>query len=157
MDAEQADHLKETAAKLRTIVDDHERALAVAKALAGDDDDDELAALEEAEPAEPASDEPRPEPVIVAMVCSICNLPWEEHCEDPSDQPTLMDCIRLLKARPVVGGKTVPMTTSGTHILDLTSPTIYRSSATGGKITYGGVYPPDDPQPGDMWVPKDPS
>lgn len=155
MDAEQADHLKKTAAKLRTLGDDHARA--VAKALAGDDDDDELAALEEAEPAEPASDEPRPEPVIVAMVCSICNLPWDEHCEDPSDQPTLMDCIRLLKARPV-GGKTVPMTTSGIHISDLTSPAIsYTTSATGGKITYGGVYPPDDPQPGDMWVPKDPS
>lgn len=36
-----------------------------------------------------------PEPVVVATRCSVCDLPWEGHGAEPS----VMDCVRLLKAR----------------------------------------------------------
>jgi hypothetical protein len=39
---------------------------------------------------------PKPEPVIVKTVCSLCDEPWEAH----GDNPTTLDCIRLLKMRP---------------------------------------------------------
>lgn len=37
-----------------------------------------------------------PQPVVVATVCSLCDEPWEDH----GPEPTVLDCIRLLKARP---------------------------------------------------------
>jgi hypothetical protein len=44
----------------------------------------------------PKSSELKPEPVIVKTICSLCDEPWELH----GDNPTTLDCIRLLKARP---------------------------------------------------------
>lgn len=38
---------------------------------------------------------PKPEPVAVNIVCSLCELPWSQH----GDDPTTLDCIRLLKQR----------------------------------------------------------
>jgi hypothetical protein len=35
----------------------------------------------------------KPSPVPVAIVCSECELPWDDH----GAKPTLEDCIRLLK------------------------------------------------------------
>jgi hypothetical protein len=35
-----------------------------------------------------------PTPVPVATVCSICEMPWEEH----GTKPTLENCVALLKA-----------------------------------------------------------
>lgn len=40
---------------------------------------------------------PKPAPVVVTTVCSLCDEPWEAH----GDDPTTADCIRLLKARIV--------------------------------------------------------
>ena len=37
----------------------------------------------------------KPEPVIRSTVCSLCDEPWESH----GDDPTVLDCIRLLKAK----------------------------------------------------------
>lgn len=37
----------------------------------------------------------KPSPVSKWVVCAICDLDWTSHGPDP----TLMDCIRLLKAR----------------------------------------------------------
>lgn len=39
----------------------------------------------------------KPTPVSKWIVCSVCDLDWNAH--GPS--PTLMDCVRLLKARGV--------------------------------------------------------
>ena len=41
---------------------------------------------------------PKPEPVVVSTVCSLCDQPWEAH----GATPTTLDCIRLLKALPRV-------------------------------------------------------
>ena len=38
---------------------------------------------------------PTPQPVVVTTVCSLCGEGWELH----GDNPTTLDCIRLLKAR----------------------------------------------------------
>lgn len=38
---------------------------------------------------------PVPQPVVTAQKCSICELDWSLHGVDP----TVLDCIRLLKAR----------------------------------------------------------
>lgn len=40
---------------------------------------------------------PKPEPVVVSTVCSECGMKWEDH----GPKPTLADCVRLLKARPL--------------------------------------------------------
>ena len=40
---------------------------------------------------------PKPQPVVVSTVCSLCGEDWAEH----GDEPTTLDCIRLLKARPI--------------------------------------------------------
>lgn len=37
----------------------------------------------------------KPSPVPQFIVCSVCDLPWSSHSPDP----TLMDCIKLLKQR----------------------------------------------------------
>jgi len=36
----------------------------------------------------------KPKPVVVKTICSECDLPWEDHGENP----TTSDCIRLLKS-----------------------------------------------------------
>lgn len=38
---------------------------------------------------------PKPAPVVVTTICSLCDEPWELH----GDDPTTSDCIRLLKAK----------------------------------------------------------
>lgn len=35
----------------------------------------------------------KPEPIVVRTLCSLCDLDWEPH----GDEPTTADCIRLLK------------------------------------------------------------
>lgn len=45
---------------------------------------------------------PKPVPVVVTTICSLCDLPWEDHGEDP----TTSDCIRLLKAKVVAQSQT---------------------------------------------------
>lgn len=37
----------------------------------------------------------KPEPKVIYVVCTVCDCAWEAHGPDP----TLMDCIRLLKAK----------------------------------------------------------
>jgi hypothetical protein len=39
---------------------------------------------------------PRPRPVTTERICSECDLDWELHPENP----TLSDCVRLLKSYP---------------------------------------------------------
>jgi hypothetical protein len=44
---------------------------------------------------------PKPEPVIITIVCSLCGQPWEAHGDQDNGEwkkPTAEDCIRLLKA-----------------------------------------------------------
>jgi hypothetical protein len=36
----------------------------------------------------------KPEPIVVSTICSQCGLNWDLH----GDNPSLLDCIRLLKA-----------------------------------------------------------
>ena len=36
----------------------------------------------------------KPQPIVVTTVCSLCGERWEAH----GDDPTTLDCIRLLKA-----------------------------------------------------------
>lgn len=38
---------------------------------------------------------PRPQPVVTSTICSLCDEPWESH----GDDPTVLDCLRLLKAK----------------------------------------------------------
>lgn len=38
---------------------------------------------------------PKPMPVVVTTICSLCDEGWELH----GDNPTTADCIRLLKAK----------------------------------------------------------
>lgn len=38
---------------------------------------------------------PQPQPVPQFIVCSLCGEPWAGH----GDDPTTLDCIRLLKAK----------------------------------------------------------
>lgn len=38
---------------------------------------------------------PKPSPVVVTTICSLCDEPWEAH----GDKPTAEDCVRLLKAK----------------------------------------------------------
>lgn len=40
---------------------------------------------------------PKPEPVVVSTICSLCDQPWESH----GDKPTTLDCIRLLKLKAI--------------------------------------------------------
>lgn len=37
----------------------------------------------------------KPEPVPLSLVCSLCAEPWDLH----GDEPTVLDCIRILKAK----------------------------------------------------------
>lgn len=43
---------------------------------------------------------PKPEPVVVNTVCSLCGEPWGQHREEDGEVSTL-ECIRLLKAKLV--------------------------------------------------------
>lgn len=36
---------------------------------------------------------PKPEPVVVRTLCSLCDQEWEKH----GDNPTTLNCIELLK------------------------------------------------------------
>ena len=40
----------------------------------------------------------KPKPVPKTVVCSICDLPWEDHTKGRKTEPTADVCIRLLKA-----------------------------------------------------------
>lgn len=40
-----------------------------------------------------------PKPIFKTCVCSECGLPWEDHTtKGRKTEPTLDDCVRLLKA-----------------------------------------------------------
>lgn len=40
----------------------------------------------------------QPKKKVVSVVCTECDLPWEDHKTATSDdKPTLEDCVRLLK------------------------------------------------------------
>lgn len=41
-----------------------------------------------------SADEPRPEPVPMQVKCSVCAQDWDKH----GDNPTVVDCVRVLKA-----------------------------------------------------------
>lgn len=38
--------------------------------------------------------QPKPEPVVVSTVCSLCGLDWNDH----GDKPTAATCVDLLRA-----------------------------------------------------------
>lgn len=46
----------------------------------------------------PAKKAPKPEPVSLNIVCSICDEPWHLHKEINGEVSTL-ECVRLLKAK----------------------------------------------------------
>jgi hypothetical protein len=39
---------------------------------------------------------PTPKPITISQECSICGLDWSLH----PDNPTILDCVERLKARP---------------------------------------------------------
>lgn len=39
----------------------------------------------------------KPKPIPKSVVCSVCNLPWDEHTKGRKTDPTPDVCIRLLK------------------------------------------------------------
>lgn len=47
---------------------------------------------------------PKPQPVTVDVRCSLCDLEWAKH----GDEPTTADCIRLLRAELRVRPTTIP-------------------------------------------------
>lgn len=95
----------------------------------------------------------KPQPVVVQTVCSLCDLPWEDH----GDEPSALDCIRLLKERPattVCPGPHYPWTWTWTHdqtfpaytINDASSATTVSNGATTNVVylTPHTDEPPDD-------------
>lgn len=46
----------------------------------------------------PKPEAPKPEPVVVQQVCSLCGEDWNGHIADDKE-PTVLDCIRVLKER----------------------------------------------------------
>ena len=66
----------------------------------------------------------KPKPVVVETRCSECDLPWEDH----GDNPTLLDCIRLLKEQP----KTVTYTYPWYQPYPYQTPTITWGGGAGG-------------------------
>ena len=40
----------------------------------------------------------KPKPVPKTVVCSVCDLPWEEHTKGRKTEPSVDVCVRLLKA-----------------------------------------------------------
>lgn len=62
----------------------------------------------------------KPEPVHTSTVCSVCGQPWASHGE----KPTVMDCVRVLKAALVTAKRTHPIyVTGGTSTYPYTGTT----------------------------------
>ena len=40
----------------------------------------------------------KPSPVSKFVVCSVCDLPWEDHTKGRKTAPTVDVCVRLLRA-----------------------------------------------------------
>lgn len=49
----------------------------------------------------PKKKQPKPEPRALSIVCSLCGQSWEAHKADDSGDVSTLECIRLLKARPI--------------------------------------------------------
>ena len=58
----------------------------------------------------------KPSPVSKFVVCSVCDLPWEDHTKGRKTAPDLSVCVRLLRGvilkwrRPVYMGATTTAT-----------------------------------------------
>lgn len=81
---------------------------------------------------------PKPQPIVVRTLCSLCDEEWEAH----GDDPTTLDCIRLLKAAKVKPYPYVPnpwwwQTSSGTISV--------AGNGTSNTVTY--LTPRDDDGP----------
>jgi len=77
----------------------------------------------------------KPQPVNKYVVCSVCDFPWSMH----GDDPTLMDCIRILKQHVVRPQPYWDWTWRPTspHIRTYTGTTsIQTDSATVSGVTY---------------------
>lgn len=91
---------------------------------------------------------PKPAPVVVQTLCSLCDEDWAAHGADP----TTADCIRLLKARLAVRPSPYIVhrdwwwnqpywgTSSGTI-------TVSNTAATGSSATVTYLTPRDDDGP----------
>lgn len=55
----------------------------------------------------------KPSPVPKSVVCSVCDLPWEDHAKGRKTAPTADVCIRLLKAK-LTTRVVYPFTMAGT-------------------------------------------
>lgn len=103
---------------------------------------------------------PKPAPVVVETRCSLCDLPWEDH----SDDPTTADCIRLLKAQLAVRPTVVYVDRWYPHYAPTITPAPWYSSgdtftidcdtigsSTGGALTLSNVsyLTPRDEEPPD--------
>lgn len=56
----------------------------------------------------------KPTPVSKVTVCSVCDLPWDDHTKGRKTAPTADVCIRLLKAK-LASRPTYPYNMSGTQ------------------------------------------
>lgn len=76
----------------------------------------------------------RPQPVVVTVLCSLCDLSWDAHGE----KPTTEDCIRLLKAELRSRPKPIPYwyNTPVWNGLYASTNTLTASASNPGSITY---------------------
>lgn len=80
---------------------------------------------------------PKPEPIVVETVCSLCDQPWEDHGETP----TTADCIRLLKQQlalrpaPTIAWHDYPWTNRIAELPQQQQTWIYPSTYTSGNLS----------------------
>jgi hypothetical protein len=69
----------------------------------------------------PAKKQPKPEPISLNIVCSICDEPWHLHKEVNGEVSTL-ECIRLLKAKRYTYSPTIVQQPYGVPIQPVIRP-----------------------------------
>lgn len=78
---------------------------------------------------------PQPEPVATSYECSVCGLAWSLH---PDDNPTVLDCIALLKAHATI--RYIPCSQPHYPYQTTWYPTYYSTyTTTPGTRTTGGI------------------
>lgn len=68
----------------------------------------------------------KPSPVSKFVVCSVCDLPWEDHTKGRKTAPTADVCIRLLRAE-ILKRKT--------SLTWNQQPNFFASGGTAGNVT----------------------
>lgn len=74
-----------------------------------------------------------PQPVPTEVKCSECGLPWDGH----GDEPTLADCVRLLKAE-LARRPRLPPSFNVREPVALLSPTWQQTPETGRPVPWPG-------------------